>query len=267
MELEIADGERAGANGRYPMTVGFCKLICKLMETTDIPHNLGRDARGQRPPGIQPYLEFIREMIFVRWTRREYYYHLQKWNIALSCIQIFHILIVKYDESSVMGNNNIQYMFNKHPSFEMYAMLLTSHSPMIDVIMDVFQQSFDIVFSDKPYFDGLTTVQLCLRYVLRFICVCIENENSFLNVCKKYWAQKLNVRSLVLSLLNNIQYRLHIKNISHCVNYDRDVYIAMYAVKIFNYLSIAKQGITIRNMFENVCIFVCFLYVFLCYDE
>lgn len=52
----------------YPLTIAFCRLISTLVESS-FPSNLGA---GLRPPGFDPYLQFLRDSVFLRFRTRAY---------------------------------------------------------------------------------------------------------------------------------------------------------------------------------------------------
>lgn len=52
----------------YPLTRAFCRLISTLVESS-FPSNLGA---GLRPPGFDPYLQFLRDSVFLRFRTRAY---------------------------------------------------------------------------------------------------------------------------------------------------------------------------------------------------
>lgn len=52
----------------YPLTRGFCHLISTLVESS-LPINLGA---GLRVPGFQPYLNFLRDSVFLPFPTRAY---------------------------------------------------------------------------------------------------------------------------------------------------------------------------------------------------
>lgn len=52
----------------YPLTRGFCHLISTLVESS-LPVNLGA---GLRVPGLQPYLNFLRDSVFLPFPTRAY---------------------------------------------------------------------------------------------------------------------------------------------------------------------------------------------------
>lgn len=52
----------------YPLTRAFCHLISTLVESA-LPVNLGA---GLRAPGFQPYLDFLRDSVFLAFPTRAY---------------------------------------------------------------------------------------------------------------------------------------------------------------------------------------------------
>lgn len=52
----------------YPLTRAFCHLISTMVECS-LPVNLGA---GLRVPGFQPYLDFLRDSVFLPFPTRAY---------------------------------------------------------------------------------------------------------------------------------------------------------------------------------------------------
>ena len=141
VELDIIEGEKEGKDATYPVTVAFCKLLRKLLETAGIPQELGKGTRpSTKPPGIHPHTEYVREMVFLRWSKRQYRLRREKWEISATCLQIFELLLKRFNPAALEPNVNIRYLFAKHPSFEFMTLLLAPHSNLIEVILDIFQK-------------------------------------------------------------------------------------------------------------------------------
>lgn len=58
----------------YPLTRAFCHLISTLVESS-LPVNLGA---GLRVPGFQPYLNFLRDSVFLPFPTRAYRHPAEK---------------------------------------------------------------------------------------------------------------------------------------------------------------------------------------------
>ncbi len=87
MELE----EIEARNESYPQTRAFLKLINRLTDIT-LPSALGA---GYRVPGFTPYLEFIRDDVFLKFKGRAYQDAAEKVRNALS-ERIFFCFIAVY---------------------------------------------------------------------------------------------------------------------------------------------------------------------------
>ena len=64
MELEEVEAR----NEDFSMTLGFLELM-KVMTETPIPAALGA---GYRAPGFEPYLNYLRDSIFLKFNTRAY---------------------------------------------------------------------------------------------------------------------------------------------------------------------------------------------------
>lgn len=62
----------------YPLTRSFCQLISTLVESS-VPGNLGA---GLRVPGFQPYLNFLRDCVFLPFPTRAYHRPAEKVEIS-----------------------------------------------------------------------------------------------------------------------------------------------------------------------------------------
>uniref|UniRef100_A0A3Q2NZN8 Nucleoporin 205 n=1 Tax=Fundulus heteroclitus TaxID=8078 RepID=A0A3Q2NZN8_FUNHE len=77
----------------YPLTRAFCHLISTLVES-GVPVNLGA---GLRVPGFQPYLNFLRDAVFLPFPTRAYRRPAEKWEVADSVLEVFHKLLRDYE--------------------------------------------------------------------------------------------------------------------------------------------------------------------------
>ena len=64
MELDEVEAR----NEEFPMTYAFMQLMESLTDSP-VPAALGA---GTRPPGLDPYLDFVRDSIFLKFTTRAY---------------------------------------------------------------------------------------------------------------------------------------------------------------------------------------------------
>lgn len=68
VSLKVELNEIESRCEEYPLTRAFCQLISTLVESS-FPSNLGA---GLRPPGFDPYLQFLRDSVFLRFRTRAY---------------------------------------------------------------------------------------------------------------------------------------------------------------------------------------------------
>lgn len=73
----------------YPLTRAFCQLISTLVESS-FPSNLGA---GLRPPGFDPYLQFLRDSVFLRFRTRAYRRAAEKVMFEKSFSLLIHLLL------------------------------------------------------------------------------------------------------------------------------------------------------------------------------
>uniref|UniRef100_A0A8C6KVW3 Nucleoporin 205 n=1 Tax=Nothobranchius furzeri TaxID=105023 RepID=A0A8C6KVW3_NOTFU len=78
--IEVELNEIESSCEEYPLTRAFCHLISTLVESS-VPLNLGV---GLRVPGFQPYLNFLRESVFLPFPTRAYRRPAEKVAISLA---------------------------------------------------------------------------------------------------------------------------------------------------------------------------------------
>ena len=138
--MDLIDGEKDGDDATYQVTSAFCELIKELLIITQIPQTLGQGTRGERPPGIHPYTDYIREFVFTRWAKRKYKSYKEQWEMAAICLEIFDALLDKFNPSDLKPNENMRFIFIKYPSFQLLTLLLAPHSNLVEVILDIYQK-------------------------------------------------------------------------------------------------------------------------------
>uniref|UniRef100_A0A8D0GF89 Nucleoporin 205 n=1 Tax=Sphenodon punctatus TaxID=8508 RepID=A0A8D0GF89_SPHPU len=86
--IEVELNEIESRCEEYPLTRAFCRLISTLVESS-FPSNLGA---GLRPPGFDPYLQFLRDSVFLRFRTRAYRRAAEKvtfiWKAVLGCVSL-----------------------------------------------------------------------------------------------------------------------------------------------------------------------------------
>ena len=62
----------------YPLTRAFLKLL-DVMTNVSIPTNLGT---GHRTPGFDPYLFYVKDNVFLKFSGRAYRNETEKWQVS-----------------------------------------------------------------------------------------------------------------------------------------------------------------------------------------
>ena len=78
--IQVELDEVEARNEDFPMTLAFLELM-NMLTDNPIPAGLGA---GYRVPGFQPYLDFLRDSVFLKFNTRAYKKPEQKVNFYLS---------------------------------------------------------------------------------------------------------------------------------------------------------------------------------------
>ncbi|XP_064463706.1 nuclear pore complex protein Nup205-like [Ornithodoros turicata] len=150
-------------NEEYPVTRSMLKLISALV---DHPLPSGFSANLLRS-GLDPYLDFVRESVFLKFHLRGYAHENEKWEVARLCLEIVEKLLSKYgpvaDESSDL--QPLENVSGTQGAFNILAHLLQSGSflQLILLVLDEGTKELEAqtVFRGKHSFEEATL--LCLR--------------------------------------------------------------------------------------------------------
>ena len=88
MQVELEEMESQAEE--YPLTRAFLSLLDTLTEVP-IPVTLGA---GHRAPGFQPYLEFVRDLVFLRFDSRAYRHPEEK--VGILVCTLVHVPVLHY---------------------------------------------------------------------------------------------------------------------------------------------------------------------------
>ena len=93
LQTELEDVE--SRSEEYPLTRAFLKLLDTMTNVT-IPANLGS---GHRTPGFDPYLFYVKDSVFLKFSGRAYRNDAEKWQISSACIKLFLKLLNTFEPS------------------------------------------------------------------------------------------------------------------------------------------------------------------------
>lgn len=156
----------------YPLTRAFCHLISTLVESA-LPVNLGA---GLRAPGFQPYLDFLRDSVFLAFPTRAYRRPAEKvccslldlnvslisasppfmvlylylfiflqWEVAEAVLEVFHKLLREYEPQpadflqEMVELQGEQVLAHKPPGYSLMFHLLND-SPTLSLCLSLLEE-------------------------------------------------------------------------------------------------------------------------------
>eukprot|EP00795_Rhopilema_esculentum_P005068 gene5068-181_t len=177
--LKVELEEVESRDETYPQTRAFLRLINTLTEIT-IPTTLGA---GYRVPGFIPYLDFLRDNVFLRFKSRAYQNPSEKWMVAKEVLEIFAKILRNYEplpEQFVEQNVEIQGVnfgkAAKHPGHEIMLHMLND-TPMFRLVMNI----IDILWKefDEANDGNKANEEKAVFYCLKLIEYTLEKQTKF----------------------------------------------------------------------------------------
>ncbi|KAJ6656378.1 hypothetical protein lerEdw1_003881 [Lerista edwardsae] len=218
--IEVELNEIESRLEEYPLTRAFCHLISTLVESS-FPSNLGA---GLRPPGLDPYLQFLRDSVFLRFQTRAYRRAAEKWEVAEAVLEVLYKLLKDYEPQledfvdqyvELQGEEIIAY---KPPGFNLMYHLL-NESPMLELCLSLLEEGVKLLDTYAP-FPGKKHLEKAVQYCLGLLNLTLQKENPFMDYLRESHLS-LIVTSLE-QLLQGINPRT--KKADHVVNIARYLY-------------------------------------------
>nr|XP_006125927.1 nuclear pore complex protein Nup205 [Pelodiscus sinensis] len=182
--IEVELNEVESRCEEYPLTRAFCRLISTLVESS-FPSNLGA---GLRPPGFDPYLQFLRDMVFLRFRTRAYRRAAEKWEVAEVVLEVFYKLLRDYEpqlEDFVDQYVELQgeeIIAHKPPGFSLMYHLL-NESPMLELSLSLLEEGVKQLDTYAP-FPGKTHLEKAVQYCLALLNLTLQKENLFMDLLR-----------------------------------------------------------------------------------
>ncbi|XP_048356596.1 nuclear pore complex protein Nup205 [Sphaerodactylus townsendi] len=183
--IEVELNEIESRCEEYPLTQAFCRLISTLVESS-FPSNLGA---GLRPPGFDPYLQFLRDSVFLRFRTRAYRRAAEKWEVAEAVLEVFYKLLRDYEPQledfvdqylELQGEEVIAY---KPPGFNLMYHLL-NESPMLELCLSLLEEGVKQLDTYAP-FPGKKHLEKSVQYCLGLLNLTLQKENVFMNYLRE----------------------------------------------------------------------------------
>ncbi|XP_035283099.1 nuclear pore complex protein Nup205 isoform X1 [Anguilla anguilla] len=227
-----APGQRAGAGievelneiesscEEYPLTRAFCHLISTLVERA-LPVNLGV---GLRAPGLQPYLDFLRDSVFLPFPTRAYRHAAEKWEVAEAVLDVFHKLLQDYkpqpadflSETVVLQGEQIP--AHKPPGYSLMFHLLND-SPMLGLCLRLLEEGLSLLDAYAP-FPGQKQLEQAVLHCLGLLDLALQKQVVYMDLLRE--SQATLLASPLEQLLQGISARS--RRADHIVNIARYLY-------------------------------------------
>ncbi|KYO17521.1 nuclear pore complex protein Nup205 [Alligator mississippiensis] len=218
--IEVELNEIESRCEEYPLTRAFCRLISTLVESS-FPSNLGA---GLRPPGFDPYLQFLRDTVFLRFRTRAYRRAAEKWEVAEVVLEVFYKLLRDYEPQlddfvdqyvELQGEEIIAY---KPPGFNLMYHLL-NESPMLELSLSLLEEGVKQLNTYAP-FPGKKHLEKAVQYCLALLNLTLQKETLFMDLLRE------SHLSLIVTPLEQLLQGINprTKKADHVVNIARYLY-------------------------------------------
>ncbi|XP_077593961.1 nuclear pore complex protein Nup205 isoform X1 [Stigmatopora nigra] len=218
--IEVELNEIESSCEEYPLTRAFCHLISTLAESS-VPLNLGA---GLRVPGFQPYLNFLRDSVFLAFPTRAYRRPAEKWEVADATLEVFHKLLRDYEPQP---SDFIQEMVelqgelvpaHKPPGHSIMFHLLND-SPMLGLCLSVLEEGVRQLDTYAP-FPGKKHLESAILHCLCLLDLTLQKEVVFMDLLRESQASLLV--SPLEQLLQGVSQQT--RKADHIVNLARYLY-------------------------------------------
>ncbi|XP_019749608.1 nuclear pore complex protein Nup205 [Hippocampus comes] len=189
--IEVELNEIESSCEEYPLTRGFCHLISTLVESS-LPFNLGA---GLRVPGFQPYLNFLRDTVFLAFPTRAYRHPSEKWEVADTALEVFHKLLRDYEpQPSDFVHEMVELQgelvpAHKPPGHSIMFHLLND-SPMLALCLSVLEEGVRQLDTYAP-FPGKKYLESAVLHCLCLLDLTLQKEVVFMDLLRESQASFL----------------------------------------------------------------------------
>ncbi|XP_068459501.1 nuclear pore complex protein Nup205 [Clinocottus analis] len=189
--IEVELNEIESSSEEYPLTRGFCHLISTLVESS-LPTNLGA---GLRVPGFQPYLNFLRDSVFLPFPTRAYRYPAEKWEVADAVLEVFHKLLRDYEPQpsdfvqEMVELQGEQVAAHKPPGHSIMFHLLND-SPMLALCLSLLEEGVRQLDTYAP-FPGKKHLESAVLRCLCLLDLALQKETVFMDLLRESHASML----------------------------------------------------------------------------
>jgi nuclear pore complex protein Nup205 len=160
----------------YPETRAFMALLDSLTNSP-IPPTLGA---GYREPGFDPYLEFLRDSILLKFDTRAYHNAEEKWLVCASVLELLHKLLNHHNPAPSHFAFNIQGMPMQKPPGHTIMIHLLKESPFLGKILSVIDAGAQYAVEPvKMSHSGQNAFERSVLLALRIVDVMLIKQSAF----------------------------------------------------------------------------------------
>ncbi|MCO5590252.1 hypothetical protein L7F22_044221 [Adiantum nelumboides] len=189
----------------YPVTTSLVNLLKSLIHTperldqksvkalvgTSSPlfHGLALNlGQGQRSPGLEPYVDFVVETVFLQAGSREYSDQSERWRVTASCLDFVERCLMSYDLDILINDPSTETITNLilHPGFGVMRRVLTN-TKLLHEILSIINPNAGVLGAPSG-FEIVNTNQAntlfyasCVRHCLRIIQRVLQTQDIFLH--------------------------------------------------------------------------------------
>uniref|UniRef100_A0A671S734 Nuclear pore complex protein Nup205-like n=1 Tax=Sinocyclocheilus anshuiensis TaxID=1608454 RepID=A0A671S734_9TELE len=169
----------------YPLTRAFCHLISTLAESA-LPVNLGA---GLRAPGFQPFLDFLRDSVFLAFPTRAYRRPAEKWEVAEAVLEVFQKLLREYEPQpadflqEMVELQGEQVLANKPPGHSLMFHLLND-SPTFSLCLSLLEEGARHLDTYAP-FPGKKQLESAVLHCLCLLELALQKEVTFMDLLRE----------------------------------------------------------------------------------
>ncbi|XP_068134073.1 nuclear pore complex protein Nup205 isoform X2 [Hyperolius riggenbachi] len=218
--IEVELNEIESRAEEYPLTRAFCHLLGTLVESS-FPSNLGA---GLRPPGFEPYLDFLRDVVFLRFNTRAYRRAAEKWEVAEAVLDVFYKLLRDYEPQpedfvdqyvEMQGEERAAF---KPPGFTLMHHLLND-SQMLALCLSLLEEGVTQL-DTYALFPGKKHLEKSVAYCFMLLNLTLQKENLFMDLLRE------SHLSLIVTPLEQLLQGINLrsKKADHVVNIARYLY-------------------------------------------
>ncbi|KAM8860542.1 nuclear pore complex protein Nup205 isoform 2-T2 [Synchiropus picturatus] len=218
--IEVELNEIESSSEEYPLTRSFCQLISTLVESS-LPVNLGA---GLRVPGFQPYLDFLRESVFLAFPTRAYRRPAEKWEVAEVTLEVFHKLLRDYEPQpsdfvqELVELQGEQVPAHKPPGHNIMFHLLND-SPMLALCLSLLEEGVRQL-DTYAAFPGKKNLESAVLHCLCLLDLALQKEVVYMDLLRE--SQSSLLVSPLEQLLQGVSPQT--RRADHIVNIARYLY-------------------------------------------